>query len=65
MSRAPGTVRYIQRRIRGRAYHQPNGAKVNFGTLQTPYSDEDAELQLISEDGVIFKVQAFYLKAAR
>lgn len=39
--------------------------RIDFGALQYPYSDDDAELQLRSEDGAIFKVQAFYLKAAR
>lgn len=54
-----------RRNIAGRGRHPMSSVKVDFGALQIPYSDDDADLELKSEDGVVFKVQAFYLKAAR
>lgn len=58
--------------LRGRASQKrPNRKpklhtlRVTFPPLQYPYTDDDADLALRSEDGVIFNVQSFYLKAAR
>lgn len=58
-------LRGKSRRGGTRAWKLRQQTKVSFPPLQHSYTDDEADLELKSEDGVVFKVQSFYLKAAR